>query len=597
MIFQLIVLVIILLLTAYLVTQGWLSATLVFISGASASILAGALYEPLSGPINSYKPDYGHGTTFLMIFFLSFSVLRIASDMLVRGKIKLPVWVDRAGAVVVGLLASLVITGTTVIGVEMLPFPQAIMGSSLGWDPYPDGNRLADDARTPDSKLWLNPDGFVTWIYEMTLGRSMGGAYGGDLTFAQAHPDLREELWGYRHRVQLTSNFTLPNSMMDAPVAWQYSEKDLKDKDLVLANEKAWPADKARYIVRMRVRKGSEFPNVSTDKDLFFRATPSQIRLVAVDNSGNTVQAYPVGFLDKGERFVGWAPAPGKYRTIIGKTGLEPITVPYSLEDYTSGEGAGEQVTVDWAFSLPPDFKPVFLEVKSLARQNVEVATSRPAIAEAQYPPRKHLQETFVCSVQMRDKTTPIKLNKVYIVSSSVKRTVLKSLISEVDQKLDSLRGDASNKPAPGVPSFEEIKRASESSQKVNLNTSDEEVGWIEFLNNAVWAPMSLVSGNSNHSVIGKFLNDRVLPYITDPRVDHTILTTNDAGKTTPDTQLAKGPHTIIAWYLTSDHIYVWYRNFDATPKGHCVFVLTTGSAASPTNELKEFAPDFVWPK
>jgi hypothetical protein len=592
MLFQIIVLVILLLLTAYLVTQGWFSATLVFISAAFASILAGALYEPLSGFINGHFPDYGHGVTFLMLFFLAFSALRIAADMFIKGNIKLQVWVDRAGAVVVGLLTSLIIVGTTVIGIEMLPFPQAIMNWH-GWDRYPDGNRTnSDDSRLPENKLWLNPDGFVTWMYEMTLGRSLGGSYGGDYTFAQAHPDLGEELWGYRHRAKPSSIFAMPNSVMDPPVAWLYSEKE---KTTAPDAEKTWTTDKNRYVVRMRVRKGSEAPMVSTDRDLFFRATPSQIRLVAIDSAGNAIQAYPVGFLSHGDRFVAWGDFAS--RPIKGKLAIEPLVMPYSIEDYTISGNAGEQVTVDWAFSLPFNFKPAFLEVKSLARQNVEIADAKPVIDIAQYPPRKFLEKTFACSVQMRDNTSPIKQHKVYIVAANAKRAVFKSFVGEVAQKLESEKETARNKPDPGVPSWDQINQYAGASRDVDLKNENTDLNWSsQIMISAPWAGLSLLNGASNHTNVSRFLDEKITPLILDSRVDHTVLTTNDAGKA-PVTPLAEGDYTIIAWYLTTDHVYVWYRNIDAKGEKACTFILTTGTAAQPTNELKECAPDFTWPQ
>ena len=169
------------------------------------------------------------------------------------------------------------------IGIGLFPLGEAVMGvNKLAWNRFPAG------VRTAENKLWLNPDGMVTWIYEMTLGRSMGGAYGDSYTFAQAHPDLGEELWGYRHRAQIASNFTLIPKLMEEPKAWKRKSADSEEN---------------QWVVRMIVDKGSS-PDTSADKDTNFRATPSQVRLVALNRYGDAMQCYPIGYFDHGAKFV-----------------------------------------------------------------------------------------------------------------------------------------------------------------------------------------------------------------------------------------------------------------------------------------------------
>src|SRR5438270_145266 len=117
------VLVMIFLIAGYLATQGMLSSLLTLATAIFSSILAMALMESMQGLIGKYQPSYARGTTFLVLFFLIFSFTRVAADMAVPKNVKLSRLVNRLAGGVVGFFTALVVVGTLLLGIEMLPLP------------------------------------------------------------------------------------------------------------------------------------------------------------------------------------------------------------------------------------------------------------------------------------------------------------------------------------------------------------------------------------------------------------------------------------------------------------------------------------------
>src|SRR5271154_4434405 len=206
MIFNFVSLLLILLVAAYLGNQGVLSALLALITATFASILAAAYFEPLQGVLAGWRPDYARGLTFLLLFFLAFSGCRIAADMLILKNLRLPKIIDRAIGAVVGLFAGLVIIGSILVGIQMLPLGTNLLGydrfggangmqtyEDQGNGPVPTPNGLA-----AGSDIWLMPDNFTVGIWNLALGKALGG----NQSFASVHPNFLVESYGYRQTVQ-----------------------------------------------------------------------------------------------------------------------------------------------------------------------------------------------------------------------------------------------------------------------------------------------------------------------------------------------------------------------------------------------------------
>lgn len=212
MIFQLLVLALVGGIAFVHFTWGFFSALISAIAATFACLLAfgyGGYILPFTGGA------FAEGIT-SVVLVCSFAVLyvgiRTAFDKAVPGNIRLPLYVDKAGAIVFGLLVGMIGTGTLAIAGYMLPF-----GTSIGWferfttrDTESDapalrsGGILRDalittqfDGLAPGGQnlparngLWLPADQFVVWL----VNNASRGALSGSVPFDQVHPDLLAEL-------------------------------------------------------------------------------------------------------------------------------------------------------------------------------------------------------------------------------------------------------------------------------------------------------------------------------------------------------------------------------------------------------------------
>src|SRR4051794_14881757 len=181
MMFNLLVFLAIVLLTLFMATQGMLSALLALITATFSSLLAMALTEPLEFLVGKISMEYQRGVTFLALFMLSFAITRIAADMLVPKNIKVPTLVNRALGGGIGFFTALIVVGTIVLGLEMLPLPTSL----LGYDRFGgETNMQAVDAEgkaipgalARSSGVWLNPDRFTLALWSNASGGALGGS-------------------------------------------------------------------------------------------------------------------------------------------------------------------------------------------------------------------------------------------------------------------------------------------------------------------------------------------------------------------------------------------------------------------------------------
>ena len=207
MILQFIVLLFIILFALYMANEGPLSALLLFCASFFASALAMGVYQAWSKPILNHRPDFAYGVTFLLVFFLGFSLIRTAFDYLIRGDVELPLWPGRIVGGVFGFFTAMVLIGSVMIGVQMLPLPSSI----LGYDRYSTAQDLASHSA---SGLWLDPDGFVTSLWGLVSGRSLGAH-----SFSKYNPAPLRQFYADRYTVQYAGAKALPPSLLHVPFA------------------------------------------------------------------------------------------------------------------------------------------------------------------------------------------------------------------------------------------------------------------------------------------------------------------------------------------------------------------------------------------
>ena len=553
----------IILLMLYLATQGLLSATMALITAVFASVLTMAIFEPLQSIVANHRPDYGRGVTFLLVFFLSLSGLRILSDMVVPKNIPFPNWVDRIAGAAVGFFAAMTVIGTTIIGVEMFPVSTTL----LGYDRYPLANRMQavqEVAGKPieipakvaaQESIWLSPDRFVLTLWNMVSARGFGGS----IAFSQVHPDLSAESYGYRNVVEQGSSHAVLRDLVKVPGVYKANDPaDLKRFHLPETGMQA-------IVLRTEIEQGIVAPLVSYDDGGYFRITPTQIRMV----TDHGRQYYPVGYLLRGQTFVPTS-----------------LSTGVLVEDYP----ATLKIVHDWVFPLAEDEKPLFVEVKQLARFNIAQVPGGAdldktprfgALAKEEYPPRAYRENPATVNITLErinpDKSrTPISNADVYVVFNTIQqREVATPAAHAYDALVDNLHSWNNNEKGWGDHLNTKSGVPQKYALEMNLKTGRDEVKLKDPADHIQWSillPLLLygemtTDGPRNLEAVNRYFDDTVVPLLTKSATGKFY----DSGKTGTDgkytVKLSAGTYTYIIRSKSPDLLGIWIREFSIAPK------------------------------
>jgi hypothetical protein len=562
MLFNFLMLLVILLLTAYFATQGLLSALLTFVTAAFASILALGLFEPMQGILEAYRPGFARGITFLVLYVAIFLGLRFASDYAVPKNIKLAKIMDTVGGGVLGFFAAMVVVGSCVLGLEMLPVPTAIMFG--GDQEYPSetrmqGGELGQVASDDGMGTW--PQRFVLTLFNGVSGRSLGG----DKSFVAVHPDLVLESYGYRNVVQYGSNPALVQDLLKLDGAYISEEPDLLNKCGIAAG-----SGQVAGVVRIEVSRGGTSPKISYDAtDSLFRFTPTQIRL-RTDKG----QRYPIGHLDLGTKF-----EPTPYDT------------GHIIDDYVH-----DTVVEDLVFQLDKDEKPQFLEVKQLARVSLggrmTLATAFSPLAAPAYPERSWRKDAGSILVTVNGESGPLVGVKIFLVSNSVPlKGAISSAITAAGKHIEDVQAAANDNTEPwasalgkpGVPSRNEFDNAHRTIVQVQ---TQENMTW----NNVV--PVMMVgnaasSGSDNHTNERVFFHEKVEPLFSSTSTLRLTAPTGADGKALLQ-GVAPGEYCLVAQTKTeAGGYYLWTQPVKVEKKAQAVAGLKPESTSFKLTPVK----------
>lgn len=314
--------------------QGLFSALIMAVLSILSAAAAFSLAEPAALFFSQWvSAEYCLAGCFMLIFLICLSITRILTDMLIPGNLVFPLWVDRIGGGLCGLVAGLVVVGTLCIGVQMLPFGPKVLGFNRV--------EVAETGGVVNRSLWLRPDGFTVGL----MGVLSEGSLSGSTVMAQLHPDWLEEIQWNRSGVQKESRHVVPAGVLTIEGAWDASRT-------VTAGDGSGPADLrpgSKFIV-VRASLGSK----AADRDRKHRFTPLQWRLVG--RRGRTWQQVPM-------------------------RGMSDPTSPNKLVEMRPDEPVALDATAakkfDVVFEVPEtkDFDLAFVEYKRGAR--VELGKSK----------------------------------------------------------------------------------------------------------------------------------------------------------------------------------------------------------------------------
>jgi hypothetical protein len=318
-----------------------------------------------------------------VIFAVVYGVGRIAFDSLIPGNVRLPLYLDRIGGGVCGLVVGLFAAGNLALAIQSMPFGPSILGHSRyaiaeDKEVTVNGERrqesamlsgaleMEGDQNAPDESkeigLWTNADTVLT---DFTAFQSESGALAGGTKLRDRHPNLVRELFFQRLGIEPAAKRTALNigsrediKVTDAfapttPLQQTDGENPSLNRGRNLPKQVKADPSKVTLVLRINIAKNA------TDADSRFRFSPGSVRLVA---SGKDIT--PVGVLYE----------PGRMNLLMN----------YRVDDYLVAEldkGSGVAI-VDLVFIANRDdvladpaakdglkLKPnVFLEVKRLAR-------------------------------------------------------------------------------------------------------------------------------------------------------------------------------------------------------------------------------------
>ncbi len=541
MILDCVSLLLILLITGYLGNQGTFSALLALIGAAFASLFAAAMFEPLQGPIAGWRPDYARGLTFLLLFFLAFSACRISADMLVLKNIRMNKIVDRSVGALFGLFAGMIVIGSTLVGIQMLPLGTALLGyDRFGGDT---GMRVEGDptAVAAGANVWLAPDNFTVGLWNLALGKALGGSVG----FTNAHPNFLVETYGYRQTVAAGASTALPKDLLTVPVAWQSTDAAIL-KELNITDP-----DKAVVMVRAEIAQGSDPPkssvNIGTAGDAkpYFFITPTQIRLV----TDKPRQYYPIGYLERGTSLI-----------------LTPYDSGQIADDMPNGKTS---VVEDWLFEINKDEHPKFVEVKQLARVALaDVMKDQPAHPEAAsaYAPRTSRAEQSTIVVHVNADGVKSEGVKVYVTSLNITyRTARSVIVSAYDSNLTHLKEVEAGDPKsawvvsagkPGVPNSGEMNGAWRVLQGIEAKAAEDPVGFQDFMQ-YVFLGAATPDGVHNVVLYPQYFDEQIVPMITPTIIAQGV--TDSSGKVELK-EIPKGGYAIIAAAKGEKAFYFWVK-------------------------------------
>src|SRR5438045_4103072 len=128
MIFSLIVIVFVGIIAYWHFLQGFFSAAISAILSIIAALVALAYQEDLTALFGGRMNDQANAMSLVVIFAVTYLVLRIFFDWAIPGNVRFPVLLDKVGAPIMGLIAGIFAVGVLVIAAQTLPFGPSIAG-------------------------------------------------------------------------------------------------------------------------------------------------------------------------------------------------------------------------------------------------------------------------------------------------------------------------------------------------------------------------------------------------------------------------------------------------------------------------------------
>jgi hypothetical protein len=370
------VLLMVVLVTAFWAYQGLFSSVIMFVETVVACIIAFTYYEELNDLwVGSIPPGIGLPLALMGLFLALLLGLRTLTDKFIPGEVRMPLYVNRAVGGVYGFFTGMILIGTALIGIQMLP-----IGSSVfGFERF----MTDDEGHVEEHNFMLSPDRFTAGMVSMLSD----GRFGGDNPFFRAKPDLVLDLYSGRAAPQSEARVFLPPKALQVKNYWETRQIDsvrqsLDGNALVRQFETREPIEVGnKFIVCYVNVDASATPERSSE--IRFRLPQFRIVGPRPDAEGKSSVA-PRVFLACGmsdlytHRVHGPKLLTPQQPTRLVRFGPQtnfilglPQTSPFAKLVKRGEAEVCETWKFDVAFEVPEDFVPWYVEFKRGARADL----------------------------------------------------------------------------------------------------------------------------------------------------------------------------------------------------------------------------------
>lgn len=306
---NLLVLLMLVLITFFLSMQGLFSAMIVLVVSVISAVVAFGFYENLyTGLLAQWLPAEGQAVSLMALFLVSLLVLRVVLDTAIKGNVQLPHRVNQIGGAAFGFFAAMVMTGTSVTAIQMLPFDREVLGFAR--------HEMAGE-RLATSSVWFSPDRFAVGLAGTILDGSLSGKAPRTGQFQDVHPDLLAA-------VDARRSAGVPAIKRANAVSLSVEQAWLPDRVMMSDGRTPVTPGSGKKFVAVQANLGGDLPKAFT---------PLQMRMVAVQ--ANRVEQY--------------------YLRAAGSGGEVPVEVkPLDMYMPTSG-------TMNLVFEIPDKAAPWYV--------------------------------------------------------------------------------------------------------------------------------------------------------------------------------------------------------------------------------------------
>ena len=392
MMLSVIVFLMVVLVAMFWTYQGFFSSLIMFFETLISLLIAANFYEPLNG---LWREQLGDGSglplAFIALFLVSLFAMREVTDRLVKRNVTIPMYVDRAGGGLVGFFTGLLLIGSALIPLQMLPLSGDLFGYARVTD--------VEGRREFKTLGYLGPDSFAVWVV-----RSLSNdRFGGDNPFEVAKPDFLIDLYGQRCSTQSEDTHYVPDKCVEVAQYW-YADKIDKVSQTLAGGQlkREFTVDDGltpgnRYFVAHVKVKNSAVPKGQSG----IRFRIPQFRLFGPPPGGEGVRVSPkcylaVGMTDLYTNKNHSLPAVTEDQVrrlvrfnvdtnfMIAPTMTAPIA---SKETDDNGNETVAGYEFDVAFEVPEDFEPWYLEFKRGGRFDFSRSPDQKKTLFAKEPP------------------------------------------------------------------------------------------------------------------------------------------------------------------------------------------------------------------